>query len=72
MNDILTEAEAAIYIGMSKSFLNQGRSQGHRKNRTKTPPYLKLGKAVRYRRCDLDAWLKENMVYIPDFDEIGE
>lgn len=60
--EILTENEAAKYIGMSSSFLNADRSNGHRKNRTKGPAFLKLGRSVRYRKTDLDEWLKINRV----------
>lgn len=58
--DILTEKEAAIYIGMSRSFLNQDRMNGYRANRTPGPPFLKFTRAVRYRRQDLDEWLEKH------------
>lgn len=53
----LTEKEAAAYIAMSRSFLAQARMEGRRKNRTPAPPYIKIGKSVRYLHDDLDAWL---------------
>lgn len=53
----LTEAEAAEYIAMSRSFLRQDRINGHRKNRTPGPPYVKIGRSVRYLKEDLDKWL---------------
>lgn len=52
-----TEQETAEYIGMSRSFLRQSRMEGHRKNRTVAPPFIKIGRAVRYLKEDLDAWL---------------
>ena len=52
-----TEQETAIYIGMSRSFLRQSRMEGVRKNRTIAPPYVKVGRAVRYLKEDLDQWL---------------
>jgi len=54
---VLTEKEAAIYIGMSRSFLSQDRMNGYRENRTPGPHYIKLGRSVRYRKDDLDEWL---------------
>jgi len=60
--EVLTEVDAAKYIGMSRSFLNADRSNGHRKKRTKGPAFLKLGRCVRYRKDDLDEWLKINRV----------
>jgi predicted DNA-binding transcriptional regulator AlpA len=55
----LKDPEAAIYIGMSESFLRQSRMDGMRENRTPGPPLIKIGRAVRYLREDLDAWLAQ-------------
>ena len=44
---------------MSRSFLRQGRMNGDRENRTPTPPYLKIGRSVRYLKEDLDTWLEQ-------------
>lgn len=60
--EILTEDEAAKYIGMSRSYLNADRCNGHRAKRTKGPVFMKIGKAVRYRKDDLDAWLQQNRI----------
>ena len=60
--EALGEADAAFYCGMSVSFLRQDRSNGHRARRTRGPPYLKIGRAVRYRRKDLDQWLADHLV----------
>ena len=53
----LSEIEAARYIGMSRSFLAQSRMDGNRDNRTPAPPFIKIGRSVRYLREDLDQWL---------------
>ncbi len=53
----LTELEAAKYIGMSRSYLAQARMDGERANRTPAPPFIKIGRSVRYLREDLDRWL---------------
>lgn len=60
--EILTEAEAAKYIGMSRAFLNADRQNGYREGRTKGPVYMKLGRSIRYHRKDLDEWLMGNRV----------
>ena len=57
---LLTDPEAATYIGMSISFLRQGRMEGRRANRSPGPPFIKMGKAIRYDIQDLDAWLDAN------------
>ena len=53
----LSEIEASEYIGMSRSFLRQSRMDGNRENRTPAPPFLKIGRSVRYLKEDLDNWL---------------
>lgn len=52
-----TEQETAEYIGMSRSFLRQARMEGLRGNRTAAPPFIKIGRSVRYLKEDLDSWL---------------
>ncbi len=47
------DAEAAHYIGMSESWLRQSRMRGN----PDAPPYIKIGKSVRYLKADLDDWL---------------
>lgn len=55
--ELLDERESARYISMSPAFLRCGRSTGTVGNRTPSPPFLKLGRAIRYDRRDLDEWL---------------
>lgn len=54
---LLTEPEAAAYIGMSVAYLRMDRCRGHLTGRTPGPPYLRLGRSIRYDTHDLDAWL---------------
>lgn len=49
----VTEIEAALYIGMSRSWLAQARMNGS----PDAPPFLKIGRSVRYLIDDLDRWL---------------
>jgi hypothetical protein len=60
--ELMAEQAAADYIGMSVAFLRFGRCHGVLGNRTPAPPYLKLGRAVRYARADLDTWLAARRV----------
>ena len=60
--EVLTEKEAAKYIGMSRSFLCMVRMNGHREGRTKGPAFMNLGRSIRYHKNDLDAWLNKNRV----------
>jgi len=58
----LNEQDAARYIGLSVPFLRQSRCNGNLPGRTTAPPFLKIGRAVRYLKADLDSWLEENRV----------
>lgn len=48
---VLKEDAAANYVGLSVPTLQKKRSNGD------GPRFLKLGRSVRYRLSDLDAWL---------------
>ena len=56
------DRQAADYIGMSESYLRISRMDGDRANRTPGPNFIKIGKAVRYLKEDLDAWLESHRV----------
>jgi hypothetical protein len=60
--DLLDEGPAADFIAMSVPFLQAGRSRGITGNRTPTPPYLKLGRRIKYDVRDLEAWLRDRRV----------
>lgn len=50
-NRLLTNDEACARLAVSRSYLPKLRVYGG------GPPFLKLGRAIRYRPGDLDAWL---------------
>ena len=54
----LSHNDAAEYLGVSVSFLRQARCYGDRVGRTPGPPYVKLGRTVRYLITDLDRYLE--------------
>ena len=51
--ELLTEEEAADYLQIRVQTLRQWRGGYHKKEKI---PYLKVGRAVRYRKADLVAW----------------
>ena len=51
MGGALDTHEAAARIGLSSSTLRKLRLRGE------GPAFLKLGRAVRYREIDIDAWV---------------
>jgi excisionase family DNA binding protein len=54
--EIFNTREAAVYTRLGKPTLERFRITGD------GPRYAKLGGAVRYRRCDLDAWLESRLI----------
>jgi predicted DNA-binding transcriptional regulator AlpA len=49
--------EAAAYLHLSRQFLEIARYKGDDSG----PPYVKLERAVRYRKVDLDAWMTKHL-----------
>lgn len=56
MTELMNTREAALYLRLGKPTIERFRITGE------GPSYLKLGGAVRYRRCDLDAWLESCLI----------
>lgn len=56
---LLTEQEAADYLGLTRSALSAWRTA------RKGPPYMKLEGSVRYSEAQLAAWARERVVH-PD------
>ncbi len=54
----LSDLDAAQYLGVSVSFLRQARCYGNRPGRTPGPPYVKIGRSVRYLLEDLDRYVE--------------
>jgi len=56
INNMMNEKDAAKHLGMSVKWMQQARCYGH------GPKYIKIGRSVRYREEDLDAYLKYRTV----------
>jgi excisionase family DNA binding protein len=56
--DLLSTPEAAEYIGARPHSLETWRTSGRYRI-----PFVKVGRLVKYRRTDLDAWLYARTVY---------
>ena len=52
-NDLMTETQAAIALDTSVGTLQVWRSTGRY-----AIPFIKIGRNVRYRRSDLNAWIE--------------
>ena len=54
MKSIDSSIETSKYLGISYSWLRQSRVRGD------GPPFIKIGRAIRYRKEDVDNWLLQN------------
>ena len=54
---LLNEAEVADWIGSTVSSLRTRRCRG-----ADVPPAIRVGRAIRYRPSDVEAWLDERTV----------
>ena len=54
---LLTQTEAAAYLSVKESTLESWRSPARRQ----PLPFLKLGRLVRYRKADLDAFISAQL-----------
>ena len=57
---LLTEVQAADLLSLSVRTLQAWRAKGF------GPPYVRAGRAIRYRRRDLLAWTEAHVVVHPD------
>lgn len=57
---LLTEAQAARYLGVSRQLLRKSRMDGARKGHALPPPWVRNGRMIRYDILDLDAWIKDH------------
>ena len=58
MQDNSKMEEALIGINEAAAFLDVPRSWLYSRTRTRTVPFLKCGRYVKFRRSDLIAWLE--------------
>lgn len=61
----LSEREAATYIGLTVWYLQRDRNskeKGDTDGRTPGPPYVRVGRRIRYLIKDLDEWLLNHRV----------
>jgi excisionase family DNA binding protein len=56
--ELLSTQQAADYLGAQAHTLEIWRATGRHRL-----PYIKVGRLVRYRRADLDAWLAARTIH---------
>ena len=66
-SEYLTTQQAALYLNLSRQYLEAARYRGDGSG----PAYVKLERAVRYRRSVLDAWMAAHD-HSPDKPSLAE
>lgn len=56
---VVSEEDAARYLGVSASSLRKGRMPGRRAAQMPSPPFVKIGRRVGYLIEDLETWLRQ-------------
>jgi predicted DNA-binding transcriptional regulator AlpA len=56
MNRLLDTEEASAMLGVKKSWIEQ------RRMRNEGPPFVRIGRLIKYRECDLEAYVERNLV----------
>lgn len=60
--ELLSERQVSERYNLSRPLLRKLRCEGQRQGHCPSPPYIKLGRMVRYRVAHIEAWLQENTV----------
>lgn len=63
LDKLMTSKEVAAYLRVSEGMLYDYRAMGV------GPNYIKIGKVVRYRQCDVDAWLAKQRIELAENQE---
>ena len=66
-NAVLNTEQAAKYICVAKAEVNQSRVTGNLSGLV-PPPFIRIGRRVRYRVVDLDEWLDK----LPRFETVAQ
>lgn len=55
---VMTSTQVSEYLTVPEETLQKWRCQGY------GPPHAKIGRAVRYRRQDVDAWIASQVRFV--------
>lgn len=60
--ELITEPEAAQALGVSPGTLKGARLHRLKSNPLRDLPHVRIGRCVRYRRCDIEEWINAHVV----------
>ena len=60
--ELVTEPEAARVLGVSYGTLKAARLHRLQSNPLRDLPHVRIGRSIRYRRSDIQAWISANTV----------
>ncbi|MAS10318.1 helix-turn-helix domain-containing protein [Salinisphaera sp.] len=59
---LVTPEHAAKALSVSESTLKAARLHHLKSNPLRDLPYVRIGRSVRYRRSDIEAWIESNVI----------
>lgn len=62
IQELVTEPEAARALGVSPGTLKSSRLHRLQSNPLRDLPHVRIGRAVRYRRSDIEKWIEQHTV----------
>ena len=62
---LFTEAETAAYMSVSRSYLRAARCYGNKPGKREAPPFVRLGRTIRYDKNMMDQWIDSHVVQNP-------
>lgn len=60
---LITEAEAARVLSLAAGTLKKARIHRLANNPLRDLPYVRIGRSVRYRRSDIEAYIEAHAIY---------
>jgi predicted DNA-binding transcriptional regulator AlpA len=62
-SDLIKEPEAATAVGVSPGTLKAARLHRLHSNPVRDLPHVRIGRSVRYRRADIEAWIDAHTIH---------
>jgi predicted DNA-binding transcriptional regulator AlpA len=62
-SDLIKEPEAATALGVSPGTLKAARLHRLQSNPLRDLPHVRIGRSVRYRRADTEAWIDAHTIH---------
>ena len=62
ISNVVGEREAAEYLGLARITLRMQRTRGAKTGSVPKIPFIRMGRAIRYRIKDLEEYLEQHLI----------